>query len=158
MYNFTQLINKKIKSSLSKHLLFTFAIFLVFNSILNASNYYVDKNAQGSNNGTNWTNAWESFSAINWKIVKPGDIVYISGGSDSTVYNETLNIGASGNSNNLVIVTKGKDTGHNGTVVINGGLARNGIEISGKQYLKISNITLRNCSEGIDLGSSNVIL
>ena len=35
-----------------------------------SANHYVDKNANGLNNGTSWANAWQSFSAIklgvNW--------------------------------------------------------------------------------------------
>ncbi len=54
------------------------------------TNHYVDKNASGSNNGSSWSNAWESFSAISWSSVSAGDVVYVSGGSDSTVYTETF--------------------------------------------------------------------
>ena len=49
-----------------------------------AANWYVDKDAQGSNNGTSWTNAWNSLSRISG--VSAGDTVYISGGSASKTY------------------------------------------------------------------------
>ncbi|MCK7528674.1 MAG: hypothetical protein MZV64_69515 [Ignavibacteriales bacterium] len=65
---------------------------ILINNIAYPSNYYVNKNASGQNNGTSWANAWESFSAINWSSINPGDVVYISGGSDSTFYYEELEI------------------------------------------------------------------
>jgi Secretion system C-terminal sorting domain len=84
------------------------------------TNWYVDRNAIGSNKGTNWANAWNSFSNINWNSVSAGDTVFISGGTDSTVYNETLTIGQSGISAGRIVITKGLTTGHNGKVVIDG--------------------------------------
>jgi len=54
-------------------------IFLSWISLGWATNYYVDKNASGGNNGTSWANAWESFADINWALVAAGDIVYLSG-------------------------------------------------------------------------------
>ena len=46
-----------------------------------AASYYVDKAANGANNGTSWSNAWESFADIYWGGVKSGDTIYISGGT-----------------------------------------------------------------------------
>ena len=37
-----------------------------------------------------WTNAWESFFDINGTSIQPGDTIYISGGTDSTIYYEEL--------------------------------------------------------------------
>ena len=74
----------------------SFFIFLIWASLSWASNYYVDKTASGNNNGTSWFNAWQSLSAINWNSIQPGDVIYISGGTDSTVYYETFEIEASG--------------------------------------------------------------
>ena len=48
-----------------------------------AADWYVDNGANGANNGTSWTHAWESFSSTNWSVVSPGDTLYISGGYDS---------------------------------------------------------------------------
>ena len=90
-----------------------------------AATWYVDNRASGSNNGTSWSNAWESFANINWGGVAPGDNVYISGGSSSKIYNETLDIDASGTSNNNIIIQTGQDAGHNGTVIIDGQDSRN---------------------------------
>lgn len=104
-------------------------IYLIFFMIvlpfyLCASNYYVDKNALGQNNGTSWVNAWKSFSAINWNLIQPGDIVYISGGTDSTVYYEQLNIQTYGSLNNYVNVRNSNDQGHSGKVIIDGNFVR----------------------------------
>lgn len=99
--------------------------FLLTSTLIFATNHYVDKNAAGLNNGTNWTNAWQSFSAINWNSIQPGDVIYISGGTDSTIYNEQLNINTHGSANNYVTVQNGIDSGHNGRVIINGGFTRN---------------------------------
>ncbi len=126
-----------------------------------AANHYVDKNATGSNNGSSWSNAWESFSAISWSSVNPGDIIYISGGSDSTVYNETLNIGKSGVSGNNIVITKGIDSGHNGEVVIDGQNSRsNCIDEQGHDYISISNLKMKNWSDvGIDMdGASDALV
>ena len=86
-----------------------------------AANHYVDKNASGSNNGSSWSNAWESFSAINWGSINPGDVIYVSGGNDSTIYNEQLDISKSGTPASRIVITKGFDTGHSGKVIIEGG-------------------------------------
>ena len=73
-----------------------FYFFLIISffaySTSNAASHYVDKNSNGNNNGTSWSNAWESFSDIEWNQIQPGDIIYISGGTDSTIYYEQLNI------------------------------------------------------------------
>ena len=80
------------------------------------TSWYVDNEATGGNNGTSWTNAWESFSAINWGSIQPGDIIYLSGGTDSTIYYQEMNIGASGSVGNPITITPGNDAGHNGKV------------------------------------------
>ena len=110
------------------------------------TNHYVDKNANGSNNGTSWTNAWTSFSSINWGTIQPGDNIYISGGTDSTVYNESMTIGKSGAAGNLITVRNGLDAGHNGKVVIDRNYASGNsgaIEIWNQKYLRVAGITIR---------------
>ena len=107
------------------------------------TNHYVDKNASGSNNGSSWSNAWESFSAISWSSVSPGDVIYISGGNDSTVYTETLNIGKSGTSGNNILITKGNESGHNGKVMINGQNSLSScINFGSSQYVTIDHLNL----------------
>ena len=89
-----------------------------------AADWYVDKDASGTNNGTSWTNAWTSFSAINWSSISANDTLYIDGGTTGKTYNETLNIGKSGtNSSNPIHIKTGAahptlSSGHDGLVTI----------------------------------------
>ena len=127
-----------------------------------AANHYVDKNAGGSNDGTNWANAWESFSAINWSSVNPGDNIYISGGTDSTVYSETMTVNASGTPGHFITITKGTDAGHNGKVIFDGlGTIQYGIVLSksaGLSYLRLADLYFRNYDEAVRIRSTaNVI-
>ena len=133
---------------LKKMQAFVFLLVMIGLSIpVYGTNHYVDKNAGGSNDGTSWSNAWESFSAINWSSVNPGDNIYISGGTDSTVYSETMTVNASGTPGHFITITKGTDAGHNGKVIFDGsGTIQYGIEISksgGLSYLKISGSILQ---------------
>lgn len=129
-------------------------VFLYFSTFsIMGKNYYVDKYASGSNNGTSWKNAWNSFSMIEWSRLESGDVLFISGGKDSTIYNETLKIGASGNEKSLLTVMKGLDSAHNGKVIID--LPDDGIEIIKKSYLRISNIDLKNVAHGVYIRGAN---
>ncbi|HKI79555.1 MAG TPA: hypothetical protein VKA26_13520, partial [Ignavibacteriaceae bacterium] len=137
------------------YLFFLFGLFIFSIPQISAqTNWYVDKNATGSNNGNNWSDAWESFSAINWSSVSAGDTIYISGGSTSTTYNEQLSVGASGSSGNLIAITKGVDSGHNGKVTIQGSGSSNGISISSRNYISISGFYVRGWTNSIDISSS----
>ena len=115
-----------------------------------SSNHYIDKDATGLNNGTSWVNAWESFGAIDWNSVNPGDIIYISGGSDSTIYNEQFNVSASGTAGNPILITRGIESGHSGKVIIDGlKTFFNVINITNKQYIVVSNLYLRNSDDSV---------
>jgi hypothetical protein len=111
-----------------------------------AAIYYVDNAANGANNGTSWTNAWESFDDISWGSIGSGDTIYISGGSTSKTYTDSLDL-PSGKDN--VTITKGVDAGHNGEVILDGG----GITINGRGSVSsgiyISYITFQDCNRGI---------
>lgn len=81
------------------------------------SSWYVDPATTGSGNGSSWTNAWTTLDAINWRGVRPGDTIYLSGGSTSQAYPApTMTIGASDTSGAPITIEPGVDAGHNGTV------------------------------------------
>ncbi|HKI79554.1 MAG TPA: right-handed parallel beta-helix repeat-containing protein [Ignavibacteriaceae bacterium] len=125
-------------------------ITLEIPSYSQSKSYYVDKNAIGSNNGNSWANAWVSFRNINWRNICPGDTIFISGGEDSTIYNETLNVRKSGVLDNRIVITKDTEIGHNGKVIIDGeGKRENGIIISKNSNITIKGIALRNSNLGL---------
>ncbi|MBM4144257.1 MAG: right-handed parallel beta-helix repeat-containing protein [Lentisphaerae bacterium] len=82
--------------------------------------WHVDNAAPGGD-GTSWAQAWRSFGDINWALVGPGDTVEISGGTESKVYREMLTVGRAGARGDNIVIRAGRDPGHNGTVVIDGG-------------------------------------
>jgi hypothetical protein len=118
----------------------TIIISLLLFLTVNAQNvWYVDRDATGANTGRSWADAWkyfdstdtpttEQFKGINWAIISPGDTIYISGGTDSTTYTPEILYGISclssiPNNRNYtfasgdpVILTPGRETGHNGDV------------------------------------------
>lgn len=55
--------------------------FLFMASQSFGANYYVRKGATGSNQGTDWTNAWNEMSQINFASLACGDTVWIAGGA-----------------------------------------------------------------------------
>lgn len=105
--------------------------------------WYVDKNATGLKNGTSWLNGWTSFSAINWSSIKPGDIIFISGGTDSVLYNENLIIGISGNQSGRITISKSYESGHNGRVIFKP-ITGNGILVNNKSYINVHGFEIEN--------------
>ena len=99
---------------------FTIILLLLFSLPVFATDWYVDKTLASSGNGQSWATAWKNFSNINWSSIQPGDIINISGGTDSTVYFETLNINDAGTTNNYITIRGAIDAGHNGKAIIDG--------------------------------------
>lgn len=89
--------------------------YFIFAPCAFAANWYVDSGANGTNDGTSWSNAWTSFSNITG--ISPDDTIYISGGSTSKTYNETL-FTTAGSSGNPITYKIGQVPGHNGKVII----------------------------------------
>jgi hypothetical protein len=114
----------------------------------NISIWYIDPNGTALDPHT-WLGAWKTFSAINWTSIKPGDIIYISGGVTSQIYYETLIIKKSGTPGHIITITKGIDTGHNGEIIIDGkntlvrGIDNTGTNWDGYDYIKVSYLTIR---------------
>ena len=109
-------------------------ILLMVPSICFGANWYVDKDAVGSNNGTSWANSWTTFASINWAGMANGDTLYISGGTTSKNYTERMTVGRS-----YVTIKPGQATPHNGQVIIQppqGGTPT--VTVNAKDYVTIS--------------------
>ena len=103
--------------------------------------FYVDKYAKG--NGSSWTNAATSLSKLNWSIIgnTPNDTIYISGGTDSTIYmRDYLNALTP---TYEVVITKGWETGHNGVVCYETPdfATHNCLQISNSSNLKLTGLS-----------------
>jgi hypothetical protein len=142
---------------MKKKMLFAFLIcFAVLPfTAAHAATWYVDNTATGTGNGTSWTNAWKSFSAIAWSSIKPGDTIYISGGTTSKIYKEVLNPATSGTDSSPIYIKPGQTSPHNGVVTItaaagasSGGirLTKNNIDINGNVGGKC-NIRVTGCTQ-----------
>ena len=109
------------------------------------ANFYVDNSVSSSGNGSAWSSAWKSFSDIAWASLKPGDTVYISGGSSGQTYRETLTVEKSGAAGKPITITAGVDAGHDGTVIIDGQNARyNGVVINSQNHVEVDGLSIRN--------------
>ena len=114
-------------------------VFMLFISSTWATNYYVDKDADGNNNGTSWVNAFTTITAgIN--AAENGDIIYISGGVTSKTYQMQATIAAGKFG---ITITKGLSEGHNGTVIIDGQYTRSYGIYANANSLSIHDITVR---------------
>ena len=112
------LLKVKIKIANNNFLFNILVVFIILSSALTAqsisNSWYVDNAATGNNDGTSWTDAWESFTDVVWSSINPGDTVWVSGGATSKTYTETLRPTKSGTLGNYIVIIRGTTTGHNG--------------------------------------------
>jgi hypothetical protein len=101
------------------------------------ANYYVRSGAAGSNNGSDWTNAWHDFDHISWAGIVGDDIIYIAGGT----YTKNLSPGASGTVGHPILLHRatvsahGTETGWNAAydaTIEHDGI---GIEVNNRDYI-----------------------
>jgi hypothetical protein len=99
----------------SAFFLTTLFLFLFLNN-LNATNYYLSTGSSGGGAGTSWATA-KIYTSFNWGATSfvGGDTVFFDGGSSGITYNHIAYI-ANVHPTSQVVITKGKDTGHNGGV------------------------------------------
>ncbi len=115
--------------------------------------WYVDNAVSTSGDGRSWSTAWSSFANIEWDTDGPsgpivgvgaGDTLYISGGSASKTYYETLTVEASGVSGSFITIDVGANSpspaGHSGTVIIDGENTKRqtGILIKQRNYITVN--------------------
>lgn len=92
---------------------------LFVNGPQGGSAWYVDNAiASGANNGKSWTDAWRSLGAISWGSVRPGDVIYLSGGQSSKVYREQFDIRGNGAAGKPLTIRVGQESNHSGKVII----------------------------------------
>ena len=108
--------------------------------------WYVNKDATGNGSGTSWTNASTTISGLPWTSINGGDTIYISGGTTTKTYTSTLSPKKSGSLARRIIITAGKDTGHNGIPFFNISGDNSALYINGYNYIEISYIKFRNQS------------
>jgi hypothetical protein len=103
--------------------------------------YYVSRDGD-DRGGRSWQHAWNELDQIRWRLVRPGDVVTIDGGSVACpsdavpqagldppgarptcgmVYRTPLVVAASGRLGAPVTVALSTDPGHDGTAVVQGG-------------------------------------
>jgi hypothetical protein len=83
-------------------------IILIFLCVpcVHATDWYVLKSASGSNNGTDWTNAWNEMNQITWASVAAGDTIWLGGGT----YTTQLAIAKSGTDGSRIYIKRVRTT------------------------------------------------
>lgn len=80
-----------------------------------AAEWFVDKDATGSRNGTSWANAWTNLNGITGTAA--GDTIYISGGTTSKTYRDPFWKPSNGTAGNRKTYSIGQEAGHNGIAI-----------------------------------------
>ena len=89
---------------MKKLLFFAVCLLFWFAPPARAANLYVRPNGSGygTGNGTDWSNAFNGFSGIAWAAIRPGDTLWVAGGT----YTQILHIGASGSAGNPITINR----------------------------------------------------
>jgi hypothetical protein len=131
-----------------------------------AANWYVRPTSVGSSTGADWNNAW-SPSGISWGSIKPGDTVWLAGGT----YSQAIIVQASGSSSAPILIIRasagnsaaasaaGWNPSFDSQVVINGkasgyvgGANTSGLDIPTSSYITING----NQNSGSLIGNTRV--
>jgi hypothetical protein len=113
-----------------------------------AASYYVNNALSGNGDGRSWSTAWRSLGQIDWRVIRPGDTVFISGGASGRTYAETLTVGASGSSGQPIVIRPGADSGHAGKVTIDAQNTRsNGVIVNGRNHVVVRDLAIRNVAD-----------
>lgn len=123
-----------------------------------AKNWYVDKDANGNGDATNWTNASTSLSSLKWNKIKGGDTILVSGGADSSVYGKQI-IYQKGTYKTAVTIKKSTDESHDGKVIFSN--SDNNESYAFLMYetsnIKLENITFKSSAVRDTLVNTRVI-
>jgi hypothetical protein len=116
-------------------------------TVTNGTLWYVDNSVGSSGSGSS-ASPWKDFTNIVWggSGVLPGDTIYISGGSTSQTYTSQIVPTAGGSTGNPITITADTRTGHNGQVIIDGGVNPGvfPIQIGVLNDFIIQNLTVQN--------------
>src|SRR3990167_216240 len=149
-------------------IIYTIALVVVLSYSLFATNWYCDGALTGTDNGgTSWADGWESFAEINWASIGAGDYLYISGGTDSLIYYETLTPQCQGTITNQITIIAGKyspsPSGHSGRVIIDGQAQTRDNSIlfddyagGSPAYITVKGFELRQATGGIEFNIDDV--
>jgi hypothetical protein len=116
-------------------------------SAAHPTNFYVDDSRPASGRGTSRDDAWVQFSDIDWSVLKPGDTLYIFGGSEGRAYTETLVVGASGERDRPITITAGPVAGRKLPVIDGQNIRAYGIVLAGQNDVIVSRLAIRNHAE-----------
>jgi hypothetical protein len=127
-----KLTSKKGKTPLlNRRLLVLFgaaACLSIFSSArAEAVNYFVSPSGNNTS-GTTLKTAWSELDQINWSVIKPGDRIFLDGGTSGITYRTTLTIPASATYVNFDTV-EADQPGHSGPVTFDGTNSQTGVGI-----------------------------
>ena len=142
---------------MNKIFLMLFFVGLLLVGTVSAANWYVSTTSSGTASGDSWANkrTLKDFTE-SWygTRVKPGDIVYIDGGSTNLTYKygqhnnsqwATFFWNKAGTAYNRITITRGRDSGHNGIPIIEGAFGSGKNAFYGyASYFTLANLTFTN--------------